>query len=296
MKKIFILFMMGLLMISCSDNSEGPLPTDIDPNSITFESKPGSIKFKWSIPDNSNYKFIKVTYTIPDEPKERVRLSSKYSDTLLVDNLLKKYGEINFSFQTYTAEGRGGAIHTVKASALAALQTIKTDKSSIALDKDHVWTDSEQPDDGPLKNLVDGDPATFYHMRWQDATDFPHYIVFDMQKDIRSLQFSYQCRNHGNKDNPKTMNIYGSNQFDGKKFVVNDFDAWKIGTVTNLPATKAATYQSETIVSNKAFRYIWFEITEATSGNWWVALSEFSLFKIKMSTYDPETGKVTVVE
>lgn len=296
MKKIFSLVILSLLFIGCSQSEEGPLPTDIDFNSIKYEAKAGAVKFKWDVPDNINYKYLKFSYILPDGQKECMRLASKYSDTLLVDNLLKRYGDLEFAIQAFTAEGRGGTIHQIKAAALPALKTIKYTKTPLIITKDFLWTDSEQPDDGPLKNLVDGNPTTFFHMRWDGATDFPHYIVMDMQKPMRSLQFSYQCRDHGNKDNPKTINIYGSNDFDGKKFVPADFSAWKIGTATNLPSAKAATYQSETLISEKNLRYVWFEITESTSGNAWVALSEWSLFKVKTSSYDPETGETTVLE
>lgn len=295
MKKLFY-FILGVVFISCSETSNEPLPIDIDYSSIKTESKPGAIRFQWSTPDDANYKYVKLSYVIPDGRKECVRLASKYADTLLVDHLLNRYGELEFDFQVFTAGGQGGSIHKVKASALPAEKMTKVDKSSILVDKAHVWTDSEQADDGPLKNLVDGDPATFFHMRWQSATDYPHYIVIDMQKEIRSLQFSYQCRNHGNKDNPKSINVYGSNEFDGKKFVPSDFSSWKLSELRNLPDTKAALFQSETIVSDKSFRYVWLEITESTSGKWWVALAELSLYKIKMSSYDPETGETTVIE
>ena len=93
MKKILSYIIMGILGVTvftaCSDDESYPTPTALDASTLSYEAKAGAVKLKWKIPENANYKYIKVTYTLPESGKECLRLASVYSDTILVDNLLK---------------------------------------------------------------------------------------------------------------------------------------------------------------------------------------------------------------
>ena len=92
----------------------------MDASTLSYEAKAGAVKLKWKIPENANYKYIKVTYTLPESGKECLRLASVYSDTILVDNLLKRYGDIVFTLQPCSADGNGGEICSITAQAAAA--------------------------------------------------------------------------------------------------------------------------------------------------------------------------------
>lgn len=279
---------------SCSNDDKGAAPTDIDSQSITYEAKPGAVKLHWDIPSNANYKYIKVTYTLPENGKKCLRLASVHADTVLIDNLLKRYGEIEFKLQPFTKEGVGGKIHTIKAEAAAANKVIKiVSVEKIKITPAEVWTDSEQKGDGSLAELVDGKNNTYFHMKWGGATPFPHYIVMDMKELTSAVRFSYLCRDHGNRDNPKTINVLGSDNFDGENFDPAAFNAESVELLDNLPDTKAASYESSTIVFPKPTRYIWFEVKASTSGKNWVALAEMTVSKVIREIYNPETGETT---
>ena len=108
MKKILLglCVILGLInMIGCSSDEKYPMPTSIDQNSLSAEAKAGAIKLKWTVPADSNYYYVKVTYTLPEDGKKCMRLASVNSDTMLVDNLLHRYGDINFTLQPCNRAG-----------------------------------------------------------------------------------------------------------------------------------------------------------------------------------------------
>lgn len=302
MKKILSYILMGIFGVtafaSCSDDESYPTPTALDSNSISYEAKPGAVKLKWAIPENANYKYIKVTYTLPDDGKECLRLASVYSDTMLVDNLLKRYGDIVFTLQPCSADGKGGEAYTITAQAQAAEKQIKTISKNFTFTGDgDAWTDAQEQSEGPIKDMFDGKTNTFFHMTWDGPAPFPHYIVLDLKEEVDFFSFSYTTRDHPNKDNPLSMDILVSKELGGKKpNYANETGTTKLATFTDLPATQKATYDSNKITSDDTFRYVWFKVTASTSGKPFIALSELSLKQVTTTQYDPETGETTIIE
>ena len=79
MKKILLglCAILGLInMTGCSSDEKYPMPTTIDQNSLSAEAKAGAIKLKWTVPADSNYYYVKVTYTLPEDGKKCLRLAS----------------------------------------------------------------------------------------------------------------------------------------------------------------------------------------------------------------------------
>ena len=302
MKKILYIALIALTamgsLASCSKEST-TTPVSLDQNSLSYVARPGAIKLMWNIPDKADYKYIKITYSLPGKTKECLRLASVYTDTFLVDNLLQKYGDITFTLQTVSADGGLGNTCSIKAQSLAATKTVTVEKLDVSLtpDKDHLWTDDQESSEGPIANLVNGKTTDYFHMSWSDSKPFPHYIVMDLGSTVNGLQFNYTCRDNNNKDNPKDMDILVSNSFENTPaYYTAETGTTKIASFTSLPNTKAASYNSVGIISSKPFRYVWFKILSATSGSDWVALAEMSVFKVRVTTYDPETGETSVVE
>ena len=278
MKKILSYIIMGILGVTvftaCSDDESYPTPTALDASTLSYEAKAGAVKLKWKIPENANYKYIKVTYTLPESGKECLRLASVYSDTILVDNLLKRYGDIVFTLQPCSADGNGGEICSITAQAAAASE-------------------------GPLKNLFDGSTASdnYFHMSWSASTPFPHYIVVDLKEETNFFSFTYTARDNANCDNPKEMDILVSKELVGSKpDYVNETGTTKLASLSELPGTRKASYMSDRISSDETFRYVWFKVLSATSGSNWIALSELALKQVTTTIYDPETGETVVVE
>ena len=159
MKKILLglCVILGLInMIGCSSDEKYPMPTSIDQNSLSAEAKAGAIKLKWTVPADSNYYYVKVTYTLPEDGKKCMRLASVNSDTMLVDNLLHRYGDINFTLQPCNRAGEASQSCSIMAQALPALKQIKTDRNPITLSAKQLYTDDQESSEGPIANLVEG--------------------------------------------------------------------------------------------------------------------------------------------
>ena len=109
---------------------------------------------------------------------------------------------------------------------------------------------------------------------------------------LSTFLFSYVCRDNNNKDNPKEMDILGSNTFDGKNY--DESQTTLLASLSNLPNTKAASYESDIIKAGASYRYLWFKVKSSTSGSNWIALAELGLSKVIVKTYDPETGETTI--
>lgn len=302
MKKIIytaLIAICGLSGLSSCSKENSTVPVSLDQNSLSYVARPGAVKLMWNIPDKADYKYIKITYSLPGDTQERMKLASVYTDTLLVNNLLQKYGDITFKLQTVSSDGGLGNICSISAKALPATKTTTVEKLDVSLtpDKDHVWSDDPESSEGPIANLVDGNTGNYFHMSWSDSKPFPHYIVMDLGTTVNGLQFNYTCRNNNNKDNPKDMDILVSDSFENTPaYYTAETGTTKIASFTSLPSDKAASYTSSGIISSKPFRYVWFKILSATSGSDWVALAEMSVYKVRVTTYDPETGETTIAE
>ncbi len=196
MKKILLglCVILGLInMIGCSSDEKYPMPTSIDQNSLSAEAKAGAIKLKWTVPADSNYYYVKVTYTLPEDGKKCMRLASVNSDTMLVDNLLHRYGDINFTLQPCNRAGEASQSCSIMAQALPALKQIKTDRNPITLSAKQLYTDDQESSEGPIANLVDGRNDTYFHMSWSSPTPFPHYIVVDLGEENALSTFLFSC-------------------------------------------------------------------------------------------------------
>lgn len=305
MKKIYLISaLLGMLSMafitSCSDKEGSVDLTGIDQASITYQAKPGAVKLKWEIPGNANYDYLKVTYNIPGEDKQRMRLASVYSDTMLVDNLLKRYGDILFTICPCDKAGNEGTPVTITAQAEAAQIVTKTERTKVTIASNRVWGDNPESSEGSLANLVDGNTTTYYHMSWSASTAFPHYIVLDMgTSPVTNFQIEYTCRDHANKDNPGEMDILVSDDFqDSAEYYKNETGTRLVHSFPSgeLPSGKGAVFTSNSLKADAPFRYLWMKVKSSTSGQDWVALAEITVYKIKGSIYDPETGETTTIK
>lgn len=280
----------GIMTFSaCSDEDKSYLaPTPLSQTSVTAESRPGAIMFRWDIPEDANYYYVGVTYQIPGQETGYRRLASIYTDSLLIDGLLQRYGQLDFTFQTFSRDGQASTSFIVSAQADAAEKTITLtgDKAEIALTADHVFTDNCDYND-PVPNMLDGNVSTAFVSDWANPGPMPRYIVMDLQRAVQAFGFSYTTRDHGNRDDPKEINIYGSNSFDGS---FDPSQATLIGSITSgLPNGRAETYNSPTfIISGEPCNYIWLEITQTTSGNLYYSLSEIAATEYMTTVIDPE--------
>lgn len=279
---VFVLSM----SIACSEE-QGYVPVSLDSATLSYEAGPGTVTLFWNIPDDADYYYVRVNYTTPEG--DCMRSASIYADSLKVDNLLNAYGPITFTLTTVSKDGtEGDTSCTITAQADPVERTEVLTTTALTLSSDGLWTDAQEPSEGPIANLIDGDATTFFHMNWSSPVAFPHYIIVDLGKEVTNIMFSYTCRNNANCNNPKEMELYATTSFDGKTFDETSFDAELLGSLSDLPAGQAASYTSGQYEASTPFRYLWFKVLSEVNGNKYIALAELSVSEWSMEVEDPE--------
>ncbi len=325
-KKLILAFaLIGMIFASsCNKEDKGPAPTDIDAATLTQTPVVGGVKLQWKIPEGANYKYVRVDYTIPEtvitetnvfKEEHRTRLASIYSNekkvvdgkvvmeadpvgykSIIIDDLLNKFGEITFNLTPVSNKGVSGKTISISGTAIAQpLVTKFVDKKKVKIDPaTQAWADNPDPNEGPLKDLFDGDPETFYHMDWHNQTPFPHYIVIKLDKPAAAIAFDYICRNNGGKINPERMQVWASNSFDGTTFNPEAQGAVKAGEeLVDLPTDQAATYESPIILLGGNYEYVWFQVLSGYNSDKFSALAELNVYTYTKQIYNPETGETT---
>lgn len=312
MKKAFIYTALALLAIttSCKKDDLGPAATNLDASSVVATARVGAVHLQWNTPDKANYKYVEVKYNHPGTKKEHTRLASVHADTILIDGLLRSYGEIEYRLTPVTAKGNRGTTVTVSAqceTVPAVKRVVDGSKTEIPLTAEKMWTDSSHPsgsDAGGMAALVDGNNTTYWHATWgSGATPFPHYVVVELPDAVSgAISFYWKGRDNQGMNNPKRLKVWGSNTpFSGQTNQRNDFVNFQsthapveIASVqSGMPETKAAEYNSATFIFEGSYRYLWIEFQEERAGNNFMALAEWKFYKYKVQTYDPETGETT---
>lgn len=295
MKKLLTtIFLCGGLaaLFSCSNDESGyPLPSDIE--NIQAVPAPGSIMLSWDIPDDGNLKYVEVTYKIAEINKTYRKQISKFADTLQIDNLLQRYGSIDFTLQTFNPENTGGKVYHVSAQAEKALPTFG-ETQRLNLNAASMYTNAPFTT-RPLSALIDGDLTTFFHSQWQTEVLLPHYIVIDLGEEVEAFGFKSTNTNRDGDNSWKTVEIYGSDSydpqayFDGIRFIHgNTIDLSEAGTtlittLTDLPGAKSASYVSSPISLEKPARWLWFKVTQTTDGvRPFFALAELEIYKYQI--------------
>lgn len=272
-------------LASCSDDDETVPKNVFDQTSVTYNTRPGSVIFHWTKPENPDYYYVKVKFNDPKKG-ERVVNASAYADSLEIDGLYAKYGDLDYTFSFVSRDGGESTPFTVQAKSGAVLPSISDTGlgKQFELTADQLWTDDQETTEGPIANLIDGNTSTYFHMSWSAPTPFPHYIRIDLKKQVWGVQFNYVCRNNNNNDNPKDMTILGSN-------TENVEDAWVIDNLQG-PTGKAASYSSPHLISaNSDFRYLWIRVNSAWSGSKWVAIATLDVTEVNTKVVDPENEK-----
>ena len=144
----------------------------------------------------------------------------------MIDNLLQKYGEIDFTVQVFNRGNTAGPSHQITAQAEKASPTFGT-PVKLTLDGKKIWTNAPFPT-RPVTALVDGDITNFFHSQWQTTVAMPHYLVIDLGEEVSAIKFRSTNTNRPADSSWKTINLYTSDDynpaqwFDGVKFINGD--------------------------------------------------------------------------
>lgn len=296
--KIFTLgfaALFGAALTSCSEDVTFAKPESLMTDSIAATPGTGKVTLSWNdLTNTENIYYVQCTYSITDngETKNYKKLASKYSKSIEISNLLNRYGAIDFTLQTFNRNNVAGESYTITSQANPAEKTVYLNGKSkkVALTAASLHTDAQEPSEGPIAGLLDGNVGTFFHSTWSaGVTAMPHYIVVDLGKEMYGVNFKYVTRNSAGAGNhPKDMNIYVSKTFDGSYDVTK---AMLLDELTGLPNGAALTKQSQNYLSGESFRYLWLQVKNTHGGTNFFAMADLDVNELFTSVYDPETGE-----
>lgn len=250
---------------------------------ITSEPLPGQIQLNWAAPEG-DFTYLQIKYYDPLAQKDVYKIASKGTTEMLIDNTRARFGEYEFSFQTFNALDQSSEAKIFKAISGAAPSTITVvGKSKIALTDDQLSTNAQEPSEGPIKNLIDSNTGSFFHTRWSSPQiDLPHWIQVNLKEPHENFSIYYMNRT----DNTWTTA--------GRPSVVefqisNDGNNWEtITTISGMPTAAGSEYNSDYVSPGKTFTYFRFLVT-ATSGNTkYFNMAEFAMYDVELDVYDPE--------
>lgn len=290
MKKLTLLlsaFMALFTMGACSDD-EGDYAYQVA--NVNAEAREGAIMLRWDMPVEEDFLFVKIEFYNIREKKDMVINRSIYSGSLLVDGLLARDGEYHF---TLTAVNEAGvASNTTAEVSCTALpvQPVITRSETLREDVEIVdfSTNAQEPSEGPLENLFDGDNSTFFHTPWStDPVPYPQWVQINLSDAVNGGQFVTINRDNGGGGRPDYVQILGS----------NDPDNWENAAVlyefygsTDIPNTAGGRYQSPVIGEPDAtYQYFRYNVLSSMGGTYWnMAEMQWSFYDITEVVYDPE--------
>lgn len=281
MRKLYIIgCLVGLISLlwACDDDKQGVVPSSA--SGLRSEAREGAVCLRWKVPADSNYLYLKIQYVHPRNGDLVVKNSSVYNDSLLIDGLLAKDGEYHFMVQTVSADGTLGGDKLETSCRPLPVQAVTTKYTEKAdLTADDLSTNAQEPTQGPLADLVDGNLSSFFHSPWSINVAFPHWIQFDLSEPLETFEFKTWNRNVGD-GYPEWVVVQGS----------NDGVTWDdlLELDGEIPTKPKAEYISPVITAEKAYSKLRYTVKRSYGNLDYFHLAEFELYKVWFAVYDPE--------
>ncbi len=149
-------------------------------------------------------------------------------------------------------------------------EAIKLQHSLIALTESMLSSNAQEPNEGPIRNLLDNNAGTFFHSAWSYSISVAHYLQVALPEPVSIFKFWYQNRNNSN-GKPTDVTIS----------VSNDGQNWRvlIPHLTGLPTGASSTYESKPIFADEPFSYFRFTVNKTNGGT---APTYFNMAELKM--------------
>ncbi|MCD8166353.1 MAG: discoidin domain-containing protein [Bacteroides sp.] len=259
-------------------------PAPISMSTVRSEALPGEIKLTWDAPEG-NFTYLQIRYYDPHLKKDVYKIASKGTTEMVIEDTRARYGDYTFHFQTFNAAHQGGETGTVNAqSGPAPATTTVVSRTEIPLTADMLSTNAQEPSEGPIRNLIDKDPGTFFHTIWSGAAvPLPQYIQVDLKEPYENFLIWYQNRNDNTTDGrPSTADLQ----------ISNDGQNWEtVAELSGLPSARSAEYTSDYVAPGKTFTHFRFSVTSISNGKTWFNMAELALYDVELAIFDPETDE-----
>lgn len=279
---IFFILLIIFSFVNCKNEDE-IVPANI--YDISVSSEPGYITLHWKIPEDSlSIQYIKVTYYDPLLKKDVLRTGSIYSDTMHIPNTRKKYGEYTFKIQPISHTDTGGDIHEISITSEIAPATFIDNILTIS----ELSSNAQEPSEGPIANLIDGNLGNFFHSRWSDPVPpSPHWFQGKLSAQVAgNYKIFYGNRSNGS-NKPTDFDLMGST--DGEEwFLIKNFTKEK----DNLNVASSGTWTSTMHEATRVFNYVRFVVNQTNTGTVFFTMSEFRIYSI--TKVDPEDPNVDI--
>ncbi|MDO4790194.1 MAG: discoidin domain-containing protein [Porphyromonas sp.] len=293
--KVMMLALMPLLALafaSCKDKQDMPTVEPISISNLRYETTPGQIVLHWDKVEEAgkDLLYVRVNYFDPYTNKNATRLTSTYSTSCVIPKTFKVAGEYTFTVTPVSSSGKEGASQTIKATS-AAIEPVRTFSTElIPLAVDMLSTNAQEPSEGPIANLIDGNDGTYFHSRWSaPQISEPHYLQIAIPEAQSSVRFWYKNRNNANG---KPQDIIVSGSVDGT--------AWtELARIKeDLPTGAASTYESAPLDADPAIKHLRLTVMRTNSGNapTFFNMAEFKLYKVIYKIYDEEAEAKEIID
>ncbi|MBR5276571.1 MAG: leucine-rich repeat protein [Bacteroidaceae bacterium] len=144
-----------------------------------------------------------------------------------------------------------------------------------------LWCNEAERDEGPIINLIDGNPATYFHSCWTSTIEPVHWIQVNLDTAIERFDFNYHTRQDADANFPQAIEVMGSN--DGATFTtIKTFNE-------NLPQEPDKRWESGVVAASQPYNYLRFVVTAPSI---FFHMAEFAIYTetIISDKYRPHLG------
>ena len=207
MKRFFYTCMAMVALTGCSKDDDQTLSIPSDVSNLTAKPIVGGAVIKWSLPTDSGFNYVEVSY---EKKGEIIRVPvSKYTDSLKVEGLLNK---LDYTFKVRTVNlnssskvyGPGELVsNPVKPIRRPEKIVYFSDRLTpvTGITADMLDTYTQETTEGPKVNLVDGNKSTYWHSAWSsNVASLPHWITLKSEtaKKIGAVKYFFRQSTNAN--------------------------------------------------------------------------------------------------
>lgn len=272
-------------LASCS-NDDSDYSYEV--NNFRAEAREGAIMLRWDVPADSNYLYVETSFYNIRQKKENVMNTSVHVDSLLIDGLLARDGEYNFRLTAVSNDGtKSNLCSQVSCTALPVKPVITVKEKELDIELVDFSTNAQEPSEGPLENLFDGNPGTFFHTPWSVEKPYPQWVDMEFSAPYTTFRLTTINRGKGNGSGcPGEVTLEGSNDKQNWE-VFYEFNG--VDVMVNAPGGK---WESPVINTKdgKAYKYLRFNAHSGNGGNkyWNMAEMSYTFLEVTETVYDPE--------
>ncbi|MGV8963296.1 MAG: BACON domain-containing protein [Candidatus Saccharimonadaceae bacterium] len=232
----------------------------------------GFITVGWTLPVNLNYTKLTISYFDKVFKEQVVKtITDNKLTQFKVDKTFTAAGVYNFIITTYGPTG----METETPVNVSGTSDAMPDYFKVNLTAAMLSSNAQEPNEGPIKNLVDGNTNTFFHTLWSSSISQLHFFQIKLEKSMQNFDYNFYTRAAAANQAVKRMKIE----------VSSNGTTWSEVAVHSYPLASAgaAKMDGKPESSDNPFTYMRFTPLARQNadpiGNSWFNMSEFNLFE-----------------